>query len=195
MRERGSGFFTVYAVLVAVFGFVAWVRGSSDARIIGDVLGFLLLVGPVFAILRMQRGILAKSMLFCLPRISRVVACPDLLRGDSVWGGMVFIFLEPFPAWDLRGDGSEFGRGLSDGDRVLSGRDDATADSVSSGFRRIPPGGDSSSPRRLRGGLGRPRRPFCGLAHPDAGAGRALRLRLDSPGQHGVRPTWPADHP
>ncbi len=66
VRERGSTLLTVWAILMAAGEFIAWTRGSSDARILGSV-GFLLLMGTGLAILRLQRGILAQPLFFCLP--------------------------------------------------------------------------------------------------------------------------------
>ncbi len=95
LRERGSGFLAVYAVFVAVFGFVAWVRGSSDARIIQGLLGFLLLVGPVYAVLRMQRGMVAKPMLFCLPRYRESLRA--LTFSAAILAGLGWATFGPFP--------------------------------------------------------------------------------------------------
>jgi hypothetical protein len=66
-RERGTSFLTGFAVFIFVFEFIAPPRGSPDPRIIG-VSGFLLLMGPVLSVLRMQRATVATPMLFTLPR-------------------------------------------------------------------------------------------------------------------------------
>jgi hypothetical protein len=93
--ERGSTFFTLYAVLVAGLGFTAWVRVSSDSPIIGNVLGFLLLMGPGLAVLRLQRHILAKSLLFCLPGYReslRVLTFSGAIVFGAAWS---LLFLTP----------------------------------------------------------------------------------------------------
>lgn len=95
VRERGSSFLTAQAVFVAVFGFAAWVRGSSDARIIQDVLGFLLLTGPVFAVLRMQRGMVARPMVFCLPRYRESLRA--LTFSAAIVAGLGWATFGPFP--------------------------------------------------------------------------------------------------
>ncbi len=84
VREWGSTFFTVYAVLVAVFGFAAWVRGSPDSKILVEGLGFPLLIGPGLAILRLQRAILAPPLLYCVPGYR------ESLRALTFSGAMVF---------------------------------------------------------------------------------------------------------
>ena len=68
LRERGSRLLAVSVVFVSVFEFVAWIQGSSNAGTILGQFGPVLLIGPAYAALRMQRGMLAKPMLFCLPR-------------------------------------------------------------------------------------------------------------------------------
>ena len=55
-------------MFVSVFEFVAWIQGSSNAGTILGQFGPILLIGPAYAALRMQRDMLAKPMLFCLPR-------------------------------------------------------------------------------------------------------------------------------
>ena len=84
VREWGSTFFTVSAVLVAVFGFAAWVRGSPDSKILVEGLGFPLLIGPGLAILRLQRAILAPSLLYSLPGYR------ESLRALTFSGAVVF---------------------------------------------------------------------------------------------------------
>ena len=95
LRERGSGFLAVYAVVVSVSGFVAWIRGSFESEVIQDVLGFLLLAGPVFAVLRMQRGMVTKPMLFCLPRYRESLRA--LTFSAAILAGLGWATLGPFP--------------------------------------------------------------------------------------------------
>ena len=66
-KERGTWSLTACAVFAFVFGSIAWVRGSSAASIIDHSLGILLLAGPGWAILRLQRATVAKPLLFGLP--------------------------------------------------------------------------------------------------------------------------------
>ncbi len=95
LRERGSGFLAVYAVFVSVFGFVAWIRGTPESEIIQGLLGFLLLVGPVYAVLRMQRGMVAKPMLFCLPRYRESLRA--LTFSAALLAGLGWATFGPFP--------------------------------------------------------------------------------------------------
>jgi hypothetical protein len=95
LRERGSGFLAVYAVFVSVFGFVAWIRGSSESEIIQGLLGFLLLTGPVYAVLRMQRGMVTKPMLFCLPRYRESLRA--LSFSAALLAGLGWATFGPFP--------------------------------------------------------------------------------------------------
>jgi hypothetical protein len=95
LREKGSGFLAVYAVFVSVWGFVAWIRGSSQPEVIQDVLGFLLLTGPVYAVLRMQRGMVAKPVLFCLPRYRESVRA--LTFSAALLAGVGWATFGPFP--------------------------------------------------------------------------------------------------
>lgn len=83
-KEKGTSWLTVYAVFVFVYGCVAWVRGSFDARIIEDLLGFLLLAGPGWAILRLQRATAAKPLFFGLPGYR------ESLRALTFSGAIVF---------------------------------------------------------------------------------------------------------
>ncbi len=95
LRERGSGLLAVYAVFVSIWGFVAWIRGSSQPEVIQDVLGYLLLVGLVYAVLRMQRGMIAKPMLFCLPRYRESLRA--LTFSAALLAGLGWATLGPVP--------------------------------------------------------------------------------------------------
>ncbi len=95
LRERGSGSLAVYAVFVSVWGFVAWLRGSSDASIIQDALGGLLIIGPVYAVLRMQRGMITKPMLFCLPRHRESLRA--FTFSAALLAGLGWATMGPFP--------------------------------------------------------------------------------------------------
>lgn len=83
-KERGTWFCTVYAAFVFVIGSIAWVRGSSAARIIDHSLGVFLLAGPGWAILRLQRATVAKPLFFGLPGYR------ESLRALTFSGAIVF---------------------------------------------------------------------------------------------------------
>jgi hypothetical protein len=95
LREKGSWFLAAEAVFVSVYGFAAWIRGSSESRVIQDVLGGLLLIGPVYAVLRMQRGMVAKPMLFCLPRYRESLRA--LTFSAALLAGLGWATFGPFP--------------------------------------------------------------------------------------------------